>query len=86
MTDHPIAVISYNQPDLLRAFLASLKEQTCPVNPARVALFQDHGGPTEGHSVAALRGARRSRWKPGFPLAKPGESGPRGHNGVHYVI
>lgn len=57
MTDRPIAVISYNRPDLLERFLASLKAQTVAVDPARVALFQDHGDPAEEACVAVFRAA-----------------------------
>lgn len=57
MTDRPIAVISYNRPDLLERFLASLKAQTVAVDPARVALFQDHGDPAEAACVAVFRAA-----------------------------
>ena len=55
MIDRPIAVISYNRPDLLERFLASLKQQTVAVDPARVALFQDHGDPAEEDCVAVFR-------------------------------
>jgi hypothetical protein len=57
MIDRPIAVISYNRPDLLERFLASLKQQTVVVDPARVALFQDHGDPAEDACVAVFRAA-----------------------------
>lgn len=57
ITDRPIAVISYNRPDLLERFLASLKAQTVAVDPARVALFQDHGDPAEEACVAVFRTA-----------------------------
>lgn len=57
MIDRPIAVISYNRPDLLERFLASLKQQTVAVDPARVALFQDHGDPAEEDCVAVFRAA-----------------------------
>ncbi len=57
ITDRPIAVISYNRPDLLERFLASLKAQTVAVDPARVALFQDHGDPAEEACVAVFRAA-----------------------------
>lgn len=57
MIDRPIAVISYNRPDLLERFLASLRQQTLAVDPARVALFQDHGDPAEEDCVAVFRAA-----------------------------
>jgi SAM-dependent methyltransferase len=57
MIDRPIAVISYNRPDLLERFLTSLKEQTVAVDPARVALFQDHGDPAEADCVTVFRAA-----------------------------
>jgi hypothetical protein len=57
MIDCPIAVISYNRPDLLQRFLESLKQQTVAVNPARVALFQDHGDPAEARCVEVFRAA-----------------------------
>jgi hypothetical protein len=57
MIDRPIAVISYNRPDLLERFLTSLKEQTVTVDPARVALFQDHGDQAEADCVAVFRAA-----------------------------
>lgn len=57
MIDRPIAVISYNRPDLLERFLASLKQQTVAVDPARVTLFQDHGDPAEADCVKVFRGA-----------------------------
>jgi hypothetical protein len=57
MIDRPIAVISYNRPDLLERFLASLKAQTVAIDPARVALFQDHGDPAEEACVAVFRAA-----------------------------
>ncbi|MEE4317585.1 MAG: class I SAM-dependent methyltransferase [Erythrobacter sp.] len=57
MIDRPIAVISYNRPDLLERFLASLKQQTVAVNPSQVALFQDHGDPAEADCMAVFRAA-----------------------------
>ncbi len=57
VTDRPVAVISYNRPDLLERFLASLKAQTVAIDPARVALFQDHGDPAEAACVAVFRAA-----------------------------
>lgn len=57
MTDRPIAIISYNRPDLLERFLVSLKQQTIAVDPAQVALFQDHGDPAEDQCVAVFRAA-----------------------------
>jgi hypothetical protein len=57
MIDRPIAVISYNRPDLLERFLDSLRQQTVAVDPARVALFQDHGDPAEENCVAVFRAA-----------------------------
>lgn len=57
MIDRPIAVISYNRPDLLERFLTSLRQQTVAVDPARVALFQDHGDPAEADCVAVFRAA-----------------------------
>ena len=57
ITDRPIAVISYNRHDLLEQFLVSLKQQTVAFDPARVALFQDHGDPAEDGCVAVFRAA-----------------------------
>ena len=57
MTDRPIAIISYNRPDLLERFLTSLKQQTIAVDPAQIALFQDHGDPSEADCVAVFLAA-----------------------------
>ena len=57
MTDRPIAIISYNRPDLLERFLTSLKQQTIAVDPAQIALFQDHGDPAEADCVAVFLAA-----------------------------
>ena len=38
MTDRPIAIISYNRPDLLERFLVSLQQQTIAVDEV-VSLF-----------------------------------------------
>ena len=42
MLSSPIPVISYNRPDLLKVSLESLKQQSFPVDPKSVALFQDN--------------------------------------------
>lgn len=55
MIDRPVAVMSYNRPELLGRFLESLKQQTIPLNPKNIALFQDFGDPANDDCIAVFR-------------------------------
>lgn len=57
MLTYPVAVISYNRPDLLKVFLESLKRQSFPVDPKNIALFQDNGDPANDACIATFRTA-----------------------------
>lgn len=62
MISRPIAILSYNRPHLLKAFLASIKKQSAPVDPENIALFQDNGDAANDACIATFREA--------FPLGK----------------
>jgi SAM-dependent methyltransferase len=57
MISRPVAVLSYNRPQLLKAFLESLKEQSVPVDPQNIALFQDNGDAANDECILIFKEA-----------------------------
>ena len=51
----PIAVLSFNRPHYLEAVLRSLKEQTVPISPDEVILFQDGYRSKSGRDITDPR-------------------------------
>jgi Domain of unknown function (DUF4214)/Glycosyl transferase family 2 len=69
---YPIAVMSFNRPDLLTEVLKSLKSQTIGIDESRIYLFQDGAQSrfTQAHADASLQEECVKRFREIFPNGK----------------